>query len=208
MPRHWALVACAYVGLALLGAGISVAVHGGSPFAHPTPLMRADPWWVRHAVSSGVGLGFALVLVAVTRWTVTRVEAVRRLHLELRPVVVGMSLPGIALVSVLSSLGEELFFRSLLAPLIGVPLQAVLFGAAHQTRSATRWVWMVWAASVGLALGYLYSATGSLVGAVVAHAVVNAVNLQFLRDHDPTVPASSLGGLLGAGSGPKAGGGE
>jgi membrane protease YdiL (CAAX protease family) len=38
---------------------------------------------------------------------------------------------------------------------------------------------------VGLALGALFELTGSLLGPLAAHALVNGVNLSFLKNHDP-----------------------
>jgi membrane protease YdiL (CAAX protease family) len=95
----------------------------------------------------------------------------------------------------LSGLGEELFFRGFLVPVIGVAAQAAIFGLAHQLRGPSRWVWVGWATLVGLCLGLVFALTGSLVGPIVTHVLVNGYNLAFLRDHDPT-PRRRLGGLL------------
>ena len=59
-----------------------------------------------------------------------------------------------------------------------------IFGAVHQTRGPSRWAWALWATAVGLGLAAIYAATGSLVGPLVAHALVNAVNLSFLKSYD------------------------
>jgi hypothetical protein len=50
---------------------------------------------------------------------------------------------------------------------------------------------------MGLMLGAMFQLTGSLVGPLVAHALINGFNLQYLREHDPEPPRRSLGGLLG-----------
>ena len=70
-------------------------------------------------------------------------------------------------------------------PWLGVLPAAAIFGLAHQIRGPSRWVWVGWASAVGLGLGALFAATGSLLGPFLAHALVNAVNLSFLRDHEP-----------------------
>jgi membrane protease YdiL (CAAX protease family) len=44
---------------------------------------------------------------------------------------------------------------------------------------------VAWAFAVGLALGALFEGTGSLLGPLAAHALVNGVNLTFLKHHDP-----------------------
>jgi membrane protease YdiL (CAAX protease family) len=50
---------------------------------------------------------------------------------------------------------------------------------------------------VGLALGAMFQLTGSLAGPLAAHALINALNLSFLRSHDPDLGRRGLGGLLG-----------
>jgi uncharacterized protein len=96
-----------------------------------------------------------------------------------------LSLGHILLLAGLSSLGEELLFRGLLAPSIGVAMSAVLFGLAHQIAGPSRWVWVGWAAVIGAGLGAVFAATGSLLGPLLAHAVMNAANLAYLRDNEP-----------------------
>ena len=65
----------------------------------------------------------------------------------------------------------------------------------HQLRGRSRIAWWLFATVVGLAFAYLFRFTGSLLGPVVAHAVVNAANLRFLLSHDPQ-RTPQLGGLL------------
>jgi hypothetical protein len=42
----------------------------------------------------------------------------------------------------------------------------------------------------------MFQLSGSLLGPVVAHAVINGLNLSYLRAHDPQA-RRELGGLLG-----------
>jgi hypothetical protein len=50
---------------------------------------------------------------------------------------------------------------------------------------------------MGFALGSIFELTGSLVGPIAAHALINWLNLLYLKSHDPGPPRRSLGGLLG-----------
>jgi hypothetical protein len=43
----------------------------------------------------------------------------------------------------------------------------------------------------------MFQLTGSLVGPLVAHALVNFLNLSYLKHHDPSPQRRALGGLLG-----------
>jgi membrane protease YdiL (CAAX protease family) len=55
---------------------------------------------------------------------------------------------------------------------------------------------MAWATAMGLLFGTVFVATGSLAGAVVAHAAINLYNSRFLRDFSLAAPVRPLGGLL------------
>ncbi|MCC6527147.1 MAG: CPBP family intramembrane metalloprotease [Polyangiaceae bacterium] len=183
-----------YALLASLAAGLALAFRDDPPWSHPTP------WWTLEpvealVVSGATGTVLALLLVALTRVAVRRVQWARQLHVELRPLAHGLSLANIVWIAGLSSLGEELFFRGLLQPWLGLLPAAVLFGAAHQVPGPSRWVWVCWALAVGLLFGAVFAGTGSLLGPLIAHAVVNAVNLAYLRDHDPLAePQQPAGG--------------
>ncbi len=177
-------IAVGYALLASLATALALALRDGVPWAHDAPWVALDPT-LALATSAGLGLAVSLMVVLATRLTVTRCSWAQRLHLELRPIAHGLTAWQIVLIAGLSSLGEELLFRGLLQPWIGLLPQAVLFGVAHQLPGPSRWVWVCWALMVGLAFGAIFAFTGSLLGPLLAHALINAVNLTYLRDHDP-----------------------
>ncbi len=177
-------VAASYAFLACFAASLAFVVRGGAPWVHP------DPWFVWPPLTATLtsalcGIVVAMIIVASTRVAVGRFAWAQRLHAELRPVAQDLSAGQILILAGLSSLGEEILFRGLLTPFLGVIGSSILFGVLHQVRGPARWVWISWATVVGLILGAIFAATGSLVGPLLAHAVVNAVNLGYLRDHDP-----------------------
>lgn len=167
----------------------------GRPFSHPSPWLKLSP---SAAVGSSLlgGLLIAALVVWTTRHTVARFAWAKRLHIELRPFARELRTIDALALALLSGVGEELLFRALAVPPLGLVVSSLLFGAVHQTRGPGRWAWIGWATAVGLGLGLLFSLTGSLWGCVVAHALVNAVNLVYLRDHDVEPPRPLLGGLL------------
>lgn len=172
-----------YALLATLATALALGLRDGAPWVYP------DPWFPQAplaALTSSAVLGViaAVGIIALTRVTVPRFAWARRLHSELRPAARDLGLGQILVVAGFSSLGEELLFRGLLVPTVGVGLGAALFGLAHQIKGPSRWVWAGWATAVGLLLGGIFALTGSLVGPLLAHAIVNAVNLTYLRDHD------------------------
>ena len=147
-------------------------------------------------LSLGLGVCLGAMTIAASRIMVRRVAWARALHAALRPAVHGAGDVGLLAVAVASAAGEELLFRGLLQPLLGIVVSSVVFGALHQIRGPARWGWMVWATVMGLLFGCVFAATGSLAGPIVAHAMINGANLSFLRDNDPSPRRRALGGLL------------
>lgn len=176
--------------MSAIAVGISLALRDGPAWEHPAPwLVLRRPSSV--GLSAVLGLALAAVAIAATRVVTVRFEWGRRLHRDLRPMASRLSIGHILMLAGLSSLGEELLFRGLFTPAIGVVLSAMLFGLAHQIAGPSRWVWVGWASVVGVGLGAVFAATGSLVGPLLAHAVINSVNLAYLRDHEPAEPQAS-----------------
>ena len=182
----------AYLTLALLALGLGAA-RGESPFI-TTPLL---PFGAAALVATSVVLGLTLAAVTVlgTRGMVRRFAWARQLHETLRPAVKDASTLRLLGVAVASGFGEELFFRGLLVPVLGVVASSLLFGALHQTSGKARFVWAAWATLMGLVFAGLFQLTGSLAGSIVAHVAINAANLVFLRDTSLEKPRK-LGGLL------------
>jgi membrane protease YdiL (CAAX protease family) len=187
---RWGRFAAAYA--VLCAVALVLLWSRGSPLLHPAPRLKLDEGSA-HLWSFGVGLAFGLSLVVVSRVTVHRYAWARLLHAQLRPFAQGLTASGILVLAVLSSAGEELLFRGLFQPWMGLIAQAALFGIVHQLPGPSRWIWVIWATLVGLALGVLYEVTGSLVGPLVAHAVVNGLNLGFLKRFDPEADGLGLG---------------
>jgi uncharacterized protein len=192
---RWGRFAAAYAALAVVATGLAITWRDGSPLSHPSPWLTLSPR-MSHGYSLLLGVAFAAAIVLSTRMMVPRFAWARRLHSELRPIARGVSTVGVLVLAALSALGEELLFRCLLQPWLGLFVQALVFGVVHQIRGPSRWVWVAWATAVGLAFGAIFQLTGSLLGAIGAHALINGLNLMYLRSHDPEPQRRSLGGLL------------
>jgi membrane protease YdiL (CAAX protease family) len=183
----------AYVAVGGLSAALAV-VLGHNPVV-------CDGWLgARGAAGLLLSLGFGIcvgaITIAATPTIVRRVGWARALHAALRPAVYGAGDGLLLALAVASAAGEELFFRGLLVPTIGVLASSLVFGVLHQIRGRGRWGWMAWATLMGLLFALVFTATGSLAGPLVAHAAINRANLRFLRDNDPDPPPRFLGGLL------------
>jgi membrane protease YdiL (CAAX protease family) len=191
--RPATLLVAVYLGVGALAAAIAMAL-GRDP-------LRCEGWLgIRGAASSLVSLGLGVLVgattIAATPAMVRRWRWARALHLALRPAVHRAGNGALLAVAVASAVGEELLFRGLLVPLIGVAASSVAFGVLHQIRGKARWGWIGWATLMGLVFGEVFAMTGSLLGPLLAHAAINHSNLRFLRDNDPAPPRRPLGGLL------------
>lgn len=176
-------LSCAYGALAIIGSALALAFVGTNPLVHPHPWLKLPPLAAASlSVSCGVAIAFGIVML--TRVTVARYEWAQRLHVDLQPVARRFDEREIWWVAALSSIGEELFFRSFLVPVAGLAISTALFALLHQVRGPSRWVWTAWAGAVGLVLGVVFCLTGSLLGPIVAHMLVNATNLAFLKRHE------------------------
>lgn len=192
-PRLAAVLACAYGVLGIAAGALAIrfsetaGVRGVAAWprllAHPRPWLDLDPV-VAASLSMAAGVALAFLVVTTTRIAVSRFRWARDLSIELRPFARRLSPREIGLVAVMSGVGEELFFRAFLVPASGIFVASVLFGLVHQVPGPSRWVWATWATVVGALLAGLYAATGSLVGPIVAHVLVNATNLSFLKSYD------------------------
>jgi membrane protease YdiL (CAAX protease family) len=146
--------------------------------------------------SLGLGVCIAAVTIATTPAVVRRATWAQSLIRALRPAVHGAGGGTLVLLAAASALGEELLFRGLLVPIVGVVVSSVLFGCLHHIRGEARWWWMGWAGLMGLLFALVFVVTGNLAGPVFAHLAINAVNLRYVRDHDPPASHRRLGGLL------------
>ncbi len=195
---RWGPASVAY---ALVAAGALAIGHGferGSLITYPEPwlpLSRAEG----HGFSLVAGGAFAALVVVGTRVLVENVGWARNLHRDLRPMTLRLDGAGIVAIAALSAVAEELVFRGLLMPWLGLLPQALIFGVVHaQLSGPSRWVWVTWASVVGLALGAVFALSGSLFGPMLAHGLINGLNLLYLKSHDTAPPPNSLGGLLGS----------
>ncbi|MBJ7899826.1 MAG: CPBP family intramembrane metalloprotease [Cyanobacteria bacterium RI_101] len=126
-------------------------------------------------------LGLALLIVLASGviyrlWPAYRQSADRYLELVLTP----LTWPDLLWLGLLPGLSEELLFRGVMLPALGLNLAAVLlaglvFGVLHLS-SPNQWPYVVWATVVGVALGYGALASGNLLVPVVAHICTNWIS--------------------------------
>jgi membrane protease YdiL (CAAX protease family) len=173
----------ALAALALTWAWATIWPAGGSLWRHPRPWLALTPERSL-VVSLGGGVALALLVVLASRVLVRRARWARRLHLGFRGLLGELSDGQVLAFALASGLVEELVFRGALQPLLGWVPTALAFGLIHVGPDRRFVPWTISAVVVGLLLGGLYELTGHLAGCVLAHVLVNFVNLRHIRAED------------------------
>ncbi|MCA9583634.1 MAG: CPBP family intramembrane metalloprotease [Myxococcales bacterium] len=182
LPRTW--IAILFYGALALIAALWAWVSGTpSLWWGPAHL----PWAAVPRLLLSIGLGGALAAftVLLTRFTGRHTAWGRRLHREFQALVGDFTDREILIFAVASAFGEELLFRGAVQPDVGLLGTSILFGLIH-IPSRGMLIWPLWAALMGLALGSLYQLTGWIVGPILAHGLINYINLRHLRDKTPS----------------------
>jgi uncharacterized protein len=167
-----------YLALALAGALWIGLRRGVIPLR-----LFVDPraWWIDTALGAGAGLallGFWQALLA-------RLAAARRLEGHLAELLGGLSVPQAVALAAISGFAEELFFRGAVQGAVGWLAASLLFALLHSGPGREFRLWTLFAASAGLLFGALMLWRGNLLAPVVAHFLVNAVNLGRMRGTPP-----------------------
>ena len=151
----------------------------------------ADIVWGRDL---GLGVATAAVLIVGSDW-MTRAthwgdELARAMARALGP----LSVPNAVLLAFASGFAEELFFRGALQPRAGLVLASLLFGCVHFVPQRAFLPWTAFAVVAGFLFGGLLLFTGNLIAPIVAHTLVNAINLPLLvRRYGESAPATPDG---------------
>lgn len=127
----------------------------------------------------GIALGLGLTglsEIVYTVWADYRKSADVYLEMVLKP----LELPDVVWVGILPGLSEELLFRGVMLPAIGLDpigmlLSSLCFGVLHMT-NVQQWPYAVWATAIGLVLAFTTVETGNLLIPIVAHITTNLVS--------------------------------
>ena len=128
----------------------------------------------------GAGLVSGAVVLVLSRWMTRRTAWGEAMARALAGTLDGISVPNSLLLAVASGLAEEMLFRGALQPQVGWLVASLLFGLLHFIPRRELLPWTGFALLVGSLFGALFLWTGNLVAPVVAHVLVNAVNLPML----------------------------
>jgi uncharacterized protein len=156
----------------------------------PAELLPVQLSWTDGLLGVGLGLAITLASGLVYRlWPAYRQSADSYLTLVLQP----LHWPDLLWLGLLPGLSEELLFRGVMLPAIGlnplgIAVSAASFGVLHLS-SLQQWTYMVWATVIGLVLAIAAVQTGNLLVPIVAHMVTNLVSSAVWKLRQPPSPA-------------------
>jgi membrane protease YdiL (CAAX protease family) len=135
--------------------------------------------------AAGAGLIVGLASVAISELLTRGTELGERLADTLGESLAGISLGDAILLAVASGMAEEMLFRGALQPAVGLVWASLIFGACHFLPRREIAIWSLYAVAMGFAFGWLFDWTGHLLAPIVAHTVVNGINLPRLARRAP-----------------------
>lgn len=129
---------------------------------------------------TGVGLLAGALVIAVSHAVTRRTAWGDRLGRILATVLGPLTLTECVVLALVSGVAEEVFFRGAVQPHVGLLAASALFALAHFAPRRELLPWTAFSFLAGLVLGALFETTGNLLAPVLAHALVNGVNLRWL----------------------------
>jgi len=135
-----------------------------------------DParWWQDLLL----GLAAASVLLLSWRFAEHFFAPVKELERQLGEMLAGISPGDVLPLALLSGFAEEFFFRGAMQMAWGWPWATAIFALLHTGRQRIFLLWTAFAAIAGLLFALLTEWRGNLLPAILAHVLVNAINLR------------------------------
>lgn len=171
-PRLYSLAWVFYLLMALAG----VAWVGWRGDLGPAYFVDPRTWW--RDLAYGVAGGLALI----GAWALARrfFAAARRVEAQIGDLLGDLAADEVFALAVISGVAEEIFFRGGVQGSWGWVWATALFAALHTGPGRHFRMWTLFALLAGLLFAGLTSETGNLLAAIVAHGLVNGVNLRLL----------------------------
>jgi uncharacterized protein len=171
LSRIQILIAMAVTAIVLFGVA-RLWLYLGDIQLRPLAVTGMD---LGFGIALGLGLtGLSTIVYAV--WATYRESADFYLAMVLEP----LSIPDVIWLGLLPGLSEELLFRGVMLPAlgldpVGIVLSSLCFGVLHMS-NPQQWPYAAWATLVGMLLAYTTVETGNLFIPIVAHVTNNFIS--------------------------------
>jgi membrane protease YdiL (CAAX protease family) len=165
---------------AVAGVGLVIGMVRGRPNVYLLGGEAAGPPSWRLAIGPLIGLAVGLAVVFISRLAVHRFEWARQLHRSFRGLLGNLGPRDVLILAAASSIGEEILFRGALLPWLGVWPSTAVFALLHIGPGLRYLPWTASAFAAGLMFAGLAIWTGDLGAPIVAHFVINYLNLGYI----------------------------
>ncbi len=132
----------------------------------------------------GVGALFAGIVIIGSDLAAERFRVVADMGSAFEDVLGDITWPQAFFLGLFSAFGEEMLFRGALTPSLGIIGSSIVFALVHWPMERRLLLWPIFAGGIGLAFGWAFEASGHIAGPIVAHFLVNFVNLGMLKYKD------------------------
>lgn len=140
-----------------------------------------ETWWI----DLFLGVAAGSVLVALWRLGRCRIEAMREVEVWMLETIGRLDSSEIFALALISGFSEELFFRGAMQSSWGWALALGIFTLLHSGPGRAFRFWTLFAFLAGALFSWLTLFRGSLLPAIVAHIVVNGINMYLLMKDPP-----------------------
>lgn len=171
-----------FLGMAVLFEGSLVAIAAAlGHWRDIEPLSRFAWSWPALGWGAAAAVPMFILFLAAYRWPVGGLRQIKRILAE----TLGQPLAAcrwydLLLLASVAGIGEELLFRGVLQPWLGLTWSNVLFGLAHSVSP----LYALLAGGMGAYLGWLLNASNDILAPIVCHALYDFLAfLVVARDH-------------------------
>lgn len=131
------------------------------------------------ALTAALGIINFSLFVAGRRFAFTR-DVYDFFDHEIFPLLREVTLVDIVVLAAIAGFSEELLFRGMLQPRMGLVASSLLFGLLHGP-DVKLWPFALWAAAVGAGFGLVYRETENMAIPMLVHAFYDGLALAYIR---------------------------
>lgn len=136
-----------------------------------------NPWikWKISLLDFSLGIGATIVMILLSFLIFSFSDHLKKTMIFLDSILFSkIKYKDILYLSILSGIGEELFFRGVLQNEFNIIISSLIFGILHLA-GKNMWGYALWALFAGFYLGNIYAYTGNLFLPILIHTLNNCI---------------------------------
>src|SRR5688572_27179401 len=173
MPQKKLIGTAIAVYATMAGVAVLWSLISGHPlfWIGAPPAISSVLWWTILGALGGLGIVF------LSRALLDRFTWAQSLSDWFAEILGPITWKDALLLALLSGFAEEMLFRGALQPTLGLIPTTIIFGLCHWPPKKELLPWTILTMVLGLCFGIATIASGHLTAAIVAHFMINVINL-------------------------------